>query len=51
LRGGSKAQENVIILWDHGRTPGCATGTVKEVDQVPRIEIDDAKQIRIAVGT
>ena len=25
-----------------------ATGTVKEVDKVPRIEIDDAKQIRIA---
>jgi hypothetical protein len=24
-----------------------ATGTVKEVDQVPRIEIDDAKQIKI----
>jgi hypothetical protein len=24
-----------------------ATGTVKEVDKVPRIEIDDAKQIRI----
>jgi hypothetical protein len=24
------------------------TGTVKEVDQLPRIEIDDAKQIRIA---
>jgi hypothetical protein len=24
-----------------------ATGTVKEVDQVPRIEIDDAKQIRV----
>jgi hypothetical protein len=23
-----------------------ATGTVKEVDQVPRIEIDDAKQIK-----
>ena len=25
-----------------------ATGTVKEVDKVPRIEIDDAKQIKIA---
>jgi len=25
-----------------------ATGTVKEVDKVPRIEIDDAKQIRLA---
>jgi hypothetical protein len=25
-----------------------ATGTVKELDQVPRIEIDDAKQIKIA---
>jgi hypothetical protein len=25
-----------------------ATGTVKEADNVPRIEIDDAKQIRIA---
>jgi hypothetical protein len=25
-----------------------ATGTVKEVDKIPRIEIDDAKQIRIA---
>jgi hypothetical protein len=25
-----------------------ATGTVREVDQVPRIEIDDAKQISIA---
>jgi hypothetical protein len=25
-----------------------ANGTVKEVDQVPRIEIDDAQQIRIA---
>jgi DNA/RNA endonuclease YhcR with UshA esterase domain len=24
-----------------------ATGTVKEVDKVPRIEIDDAKQIRV----
>jgi len=24
-----------------------ATGTVKEVDGVPRIEIDDAKQIRV----
>ena len=24
-----------------------ATGTVKEVDKVPRIEVDDAKQIRI----
>jgi hypothetical protein len=24
-----------------------ATGTVKEVDQVPRIEIDDAKQIKL----
>jgi DNA/RNA endonuclease YhcR with UshA esterase domain len=24
-----------------------ATGTVKEVDKVPRIEIDDAKQIKI----
>jgi hypothetical protein len=24
-----------------------ATGTVKEVDKVPRIEIDDAKQIRL----
>ena len=27
-----------------------ATGTVKEVDKVPRIEIDDAKQIRIVDG-
>jgi hypothetical protein len=27
-----------------------ATGTVKEVDNVPRIEIDDAKQIKIADG-
>ena len=27
-----------------------ATGTVKEVDKVPRIEIDDAKQIRIVEG-
>ena len=27
-----------------------ATGTVKEVDKVPRIEIDDAKQIRLADG-
>jgi hypothetical protein len=25
-----------------------ATGTVKEVDKVPRIEIDDAKQIKLA---
>jgi hypothetical protein len=25
-----------------------ATGTVKEMDKVPRIEIDDAKQIKIA---
>jgi hypothetical protein len=25
-----------------------ATGTVKEVDKVPRIEIDDARQVRIA---
>ncbi len=25
-----------------------ATGSVKEVDKVPRIEVDDAKQIRIA---
>jgi hypothetical protein len=25
-----------------------ATGTVKEVDKVPRIEIDDAKQIRLS---
>jgi hypothetical protein len=25
-----------------------ATGTVKDVDKVPRIEIDDAKQIKIA---
>src|SRR5438552_13410576 len=25
----------------------CATGLVKEVEQVPRIEIDDAKQIRL----
>lgn len=25
-----------------------ATGKVKEVDQIPRIEIDDAKQIRLA---
>jgi hypothetical protein len=25
-----------------------ATGTVKEVDKVPRIEIDDARQIKIA---
>jgi DNA/RNA endonuclease YhcR with UshA esterase domain len=27
-----------------------ATGTVKEVDKVPRIEIDDAKQIRLVEG-
>lgn len=27
-----------------------ATGEVKEVDKVPRIEIDDAKQIRIVEG-
>jgi hypothetical protein len=27
-----------------------ATGTVKEVDKVPRIEIDDAKQIRLVDG-
>jgi DNA/RNA endonuclease YhcR with UshA esterase domain len=27
-----------------------ATGTVKEVDKVPRIEIDDAKHIRLAHG-
>ena len=25
-----------------------ATGTVKEVDKVPRIEVDDAKQVRVA---
>jgi hypothetical protein len=25
-----------------------ATGTVKEVDKVPRIEVDDAKQIKVA---
>ena len=24
-----------------------ATGTVKEVDRIPRIEIDEAKQIRL----
>ena len=28
-----------------------ATGTVKEVDKVPRIEIDDAKQIRVVAPT
>jgi DNA/RNA endonuclease YhcR with UshA esterase domain len=27
-----------------------ATGTVKEVEGVPRIEIDDAKQIRVVKG-
>ena len=27
-----------------------ATGAVKEVDGVPRIEVDDAKQIRVAEG-
>jgi hypothetical protein len=27
-----------------------ATGTVKEVDKIPRIEIDDAKQIRLVEG-
>jgi hypothetical protein len=27
-----------------------ATGTVKEVDKVPRIEIEDAKQLRLAKG-
>jgi hypothetical protein len=27
-----------------------ATGTVKEVDKVPRIEIDDAKQIKVVEG-
>jgi hypothetical protein len=27
-----------------------ATGTVKEVDKIPRIEIDDAKQIRVVEG-
>ncbi len=27
-----------------------ATGTVKEVDKIPRIEIDDAKQIRVVDG-
>jgi hypothetical protein len=27
-----------------------ATGTVKEVDKVPRIEIDDAKQLRLAAS-
>jgi hypothetical protein len=27
-----------------------ATGTVKEVDKVPRLEIDDAKQIRVVDG-
>jgi hypothetical protein len=25
-----------------------ATGTVKEVDKVPRIEVDDAKQVKVA---
>lgn len=27
-----------------------ATGTVKEVDRVPRIEIDDAKQLQVVEG-
>jgi hypothetical protein len=44
----SLLQDGIASPADHFKDKKIrATGTVKEVDQVPRIEIDDAKQIKL----